>query len=58
MFKALGVAVKDLFRVRIANLSVEGVKEGSYRALTEGEIRELKEITGYEKESEKSKRKS
>lgn len=58
MFKALGASVKDLFRVSIANLTVEGLKEGSYRALTGDELRELKEMTGYETEKEKLKLKS
>lgn len=49
MMKAVGARVNDLFRVSIANLSVEGIAEGAYRKVTPPELEELKKLTGYEK---------
>lgn len=49
MIKAVGARVNDLFRVSIANLSVSGIAEGSYRKVTPPELVELKKLTGYEK---------
>ena len=49
MMKAVGARVTDLFRVSIANLSVEGIDEGTYRKITPRELEELKKLTGYEK---------
>ena len=42
MFFKLGFFVVDLFRIRIANLSVKNIAEGSYRELTAQELIELK----------------
>lgn len=42
IFFKLGFFVVDLFRVRIANLSVKGINEGAYRELTDAELRDLK----------------
>jgi pseudouridine synthase len=49
MIKACGAQVEDLFRVKIANLSVIGLKEGASRIITPAELSELKTMTGYEK---------
>lgn len=42
MFEAYGYKIHNLKRVRYANLSLSGVKRGSYRYLTAAEIQELK----------------
>ncbi len=49
MIKACKARVEDLFRVKIANLSVAGLKEGASRKITPAELSELKKLTGYEK---------
>lgn len=42
MCEALGLRLLDLERVRFANLSLTGLKEGEYRELTGKEVEELK----------------
>ena len=49
MIKACKARVEDLFRVKIANLSVAGLKEGASRKINPAELSELKKLTGYEK---------
>ncbi len=49
MIKACGARVEDLFRVKIANLSIARLKEGASRKITPAELSELKAITGYDK---------
>jgi len=46
LLKALGYQVEDLLRVRIGPLKLEGLKEGEYRELSEGEVKALKESVG------------
>jgi 23S rRNA pseudouridine2604 synthase len=41
MCGALNYKVLDLCRVRIMNLSIEGIKEGMWRKLTNDELTEL-----------------
>ncbi len=41
MCKELGYQVRDLQRVRVMNLLVDGIKEGEYRRITEGEYKVL-----------------
>lgn len=43
MFKALGLTVKDLVRVRIGQLELGSLKEGDWKKLTEDEIKKLKQ---------------
>ncbi len=46
MCKALGYKVVSLCRIRIANLTIDGLAEGKWRYLTEEEEAELLEIAG------------
>lgn len=41
MCQALGYEVKDLVRVRVMNIRLDGLKEGLYRKLTDAELEEL-----------------
>ena len=41
MCEALGYEVKDLLRVRVMNITLEGLKDGQYRKLTDQELNEL-----------------
>lgn len=41
MCEALGYEVKDLVRVRVMNICLDGLKEGQYRKLTDAELEEL-----------------
>lgn len=41
MCQALGYEVKDLVRVRVMNIRLDGLKEGQYRKLTDAELEEL-----------------
>ena len=41
MCEALGYEVKDLLRVRVMNITLDGVKDGQYRKLTDQELNEL-----------------
>ena len=41
MCEALGYGVKDLVRVRVMNIRLDGLKEGAYRELTDQELEEL-----------------
>lgn len=41
MCEALGYEVKDLLRVRVMNIRLGSLKEGSYRKLTDAELEEL-----------------
>ena len=41
MCQALGYEVKDLVRVRVMNIYLDGLKEGEYRKLTDRELEEL-----------------
>ena len=44
MCEALGCKVLKLKRVRIMNVSLEGIKCGEWRYLTEDEIKEINEM--------------
>lgn len=44
MCQALGYEVKDLVRVRVMNIRLDGLKEGQYRKLTDAELEELYDI--------------
>jgi len=44
MFEHFGYTVRDLARVGYAGLTLEGIKEGEYRALSSTEIAELKAL--------------
>ncbi len=52
IFKKYGYSVIALNRVRLAFLTCEGIKKGSYRELTSEEIEKLKEITNMKGEEE------
>ena len=41
MCEALGYEVKDLLRVRVMNIRLDGLKDGQYRKLTDQELNEL-----------------
>ena len=41
MCEALGYKVKDLLRVRVMNITLDGLKDGQYRKLTDQELNEL-----------------
>ena len=41
MAEALGYEVKDLLRVRVMNITLDGLKDGQYRKLTDQELNEL-----------------
>jgi pseudouridine synthase len=41
MCEALGYEVKDLLRVRVMNITLNGLKDGQYRKLTDQELNEL-----------------
>ena len=41
MCEALGYEVKDLLRVRVMNIALDGLKDGQYRKLTDQELNEL-----------------
>lgn len=41
MCEALGYEVKDLLRVRVMNITLDGLKDGQYRKLTDQELDEL-----------------
>ena len=41
MCEALGYEVKDLLRVRMMNITLDGLKDGQYRKLTDQELNEL-----------------
>ena len=41
MCEALGYEVKDLLRVRVMNITLDGLKDGQYRRLTDQELNEL-----------------
>lgn len=41
MCEALGYEVKDLLRVRVMNITLDGLKNGQYRKLTDQELNEL-----------------
>lgn len=41
MCEALGYEVKDLLRVRVMNITLDGLKDGQYRKLTDQELSEL-----------------
>lgn len=41
MCEALGYEVKDLLRVRVLNITLDGLKDGQYRKLTDQELNEL-----------------
>lgn len=41
MCEALGYEVQDLLRVRVMNLTLDGLKDGQYRKLTDQELNEL-----------------
>ena len=45
MFKALGYCVTDIERTQYAFLTLKGLKQGNYRALTEKELKRLKTLT-------------
>ena len=44
MCQALGYEVKDLVRIRVMNIHLDGLKEGAYRKLTDQELEELYEM--------------
>lgn len=44
MCRALGYEVKDLVRVRVMNIRLDGLKEGEYRKLTDQELEELYDL--------------
>lgn len=44
MCEALGYEVKDLLRVRVMNITLDGLKDGQYRKLTDAELNELYEL--------------
>ena len=44
MCEALGYQVRDLFRVRVMNIELKGLKDGAYRRLTDEELNELYEL--------------
>lgn len=44
MCETLGYEVKDLFRVRVMNIELKGLKEGQYRELTDEELDGLYEL--------------
>lgn len=44
MCQALGYEVKDLLRVRVMNICLDGLKEGQYRTLSDRELDELYEM--------------
>ena len=48
MLAAIGCDVKKLRRIRFANLTIQNLKIGEYRKLTETEIKNLYEMTGIE----------
>lgn len=41
MCETLGYEVKDLLRVRVMNITLDGLKDGQYRKLTDQELNEL-----------------
>lgn len=41
MCEALGYEVKDLLRIRVMNITLDGLKDGQYRKLTDQELNEL-----------------
>jgi hypothetical protein len=45
MFEAVGYRVKDLIRVRIANLRLGDLPRGHWRALTENELKSLRVLS-------------
>ncbi len=45
MFQALGYEVRALKRIVFAGLTLQGLKRGEYRQLTEAELRRLKRLT-------------
>jgi pseudouridine synthase len=45
MFKAAGVKVERLVRVRIGNITLKGLKEGELRKLSDEEAANLKRLT-------------
>lgn len=51
MFSSLGFKVKSLTRIRLAHLTLEGIKRGSYRELKIHEIKKLYGITSRNKNS-------
>ena len=44
MCEALGYEVKDLLRVRVMNITLDGLKDGQYRKLTDQELNELYDL--------------
>lgn len=44
MCEALGYQVRDLFRTRVMNIELNGLKDGAYRKLTDAELNELYEL--------------
>lgn len=44
MCETLGYEVRDLLRVRVMNIRLDGLKEGQYRKLTDGELDELYDL--------------
>ncbi|CUH96231.1 Ribosomal large subunit pseudouridine synthase B [Propionispora sp. 2/2-37] len=45
MFEAIGFPVKNLKRVQFASLTLDGLRRGQYRFLTEEEVKELKQYS-------------
>ena len=44
MCEALGYEVRELFRIRVMNIKVDGLKPGQYRELTDAELNELYDL--------------
>lgn len=44
MCKALGYEVVRLKRIRVMNITLDGLEKGKYRSVTEGELRELEDM--------------
>lgn len=44
MCKALGYEVVSLKRIRVMNITLDGLEKGKYRSVTEGELRELEDM--------------
>ena len=44
MCEALGYEVKDLLRVRVMNMTLDGIRDGQYRKLTDAELNELYDL--------------
>ncbi len=47
MFASIGHDVKHLSRIRVGELGLQGVKEGSWRYLTASEVNALKDVCGH-----------